>query len=262
MSDKTCCYYSDNRVKEPIFTACQQVLTKIGLPIVCVSLRPIPGFADKNGDKALVLENRERSYPTMVRQIIMALEAAETKYVFFTENDVLYHKSHFDFTPPKDNIFYYNANVWRWKIWDDKAIRYKKMWPLSSLAVGREFVLDHYRMREHMIVDVWGLDEFRSREPRRARIWGYEPGTKQRRRGGLTDDVAESYYSELPNIDIRHARTFSRLKCTIDDFKNPPEDWEEIPVWEVPGWNLAEVFPGKLDYIREYCTQWDGGRRQ
>lgn len=250
MNDKTCCYYSDNRVKEPIFTVCQQVLSKVGLPIVCVSLKPIPGF----GDKALVLENRERSYPTMVRQIVMALEAAETKYVFLTENDVLYHPSHFEFTPPKDNIFYYNENVWRWKLWDDNAIRYKKMWPLSSLCVGREYVLDHYRMRERKIQE-WGLDEFRSREPRRARIWGYEPGTKQKRRGGLTDDVAESYYAAMPNIDIRHARTFSRLKCTQEDFKHPPEDWQEKPIWEVEGWNLPELFPNIKKMIWR-CQRW------
>lgn len=243
--EKGCIYYTDNRVVEPIFSKVQDILNEVAkeknLHISSSSLRPIDFGSN------VVLENRERSYPTMVRQIIMALENSPAKYAFFTENDVLYHKSHFDFTPPKDNIFYYNSNVWRWKLWDDKAIRYEKMWPLSCMCCNREYALEHYRMREKKIYE-WGLDEFRSREPRRARIWGYEPGTKQKRRGGFTDDVAESWSSELPNVDIRHARTFSRLKCDQRDFKHQPNNWEEINYKDIPGWDLDEVFPNKITY--------------
>lgn len=238
-------YYTDNRVVEPIFSAVQKILTKISkeknIPISSCSLKPID-FGNN-----VVLENRERSYPTMVRQIIMALENLDTKYVFFCENDVLYHESHFDFTPPKDDVFYYNANVWRWKLWDDKAIRYEKMWPLSCMCANREFALAHYKHREKKIIE-WGEDEFRSREPRRARIWGYEPGTKKKRRGGFTDDESESFYSKFPNVDIRHARTFSRLKCDQRDFKNQPNNWEEIPADNIPGWDLHKVFPIKITY--------------
>lgn len=239
-------YYTDNRVVEPIFSKVQQILAKIGkekgIPITCVSLKPTDF-----GDMRVVLENRERSYPTMVRQIIMALEASKEKYVFFCENDVLYHPSHFDFNPPKDDVFYYNNNVWRWKLWDDKAIRYKKMIPLSCLCANREYVLDHYRYREAKIKE-WGLDDRRSREPRTARIWGYEPGTKSKRRGGLTEENYEEWTSEFPNVDIRHARTFSRLKCDQRDFKNMPENWEEIEAKAIPGWDLDKVFPVKITY--------------
>ena len=103
------CYYTDNRVKEPIFSTVQNILSdiskKTSIPIVSVSLKPI------NFGHNIVLENRERGYPTMIRQIIMSLENLDTKYVFFCENDILYHLSHFDFIPPEDNIFYYNSNV-------------------------------------------------------------------------------------------------------------------------------------------------------
>lgn len=239
-------YYTDNRVVEPIFSSVQKILTKIGkekgMPITCVSLKPTDF-----GDRRIVLENRERSYPTMIRQIIMALEASEEDYVFFCENDVLYHPSHFDFTPPKPNVFYYNSNVWRWKLWDDKAIRYDKMLPLSCLCCDRKYVLDHYRFREKKMKE-FGESEFRSREPRRARVWGYEPGTKSKKRGGLTDYNFDTWHSKFPNVDIRHARTFSRLKCTMEDFKNPPENWEEVEAKDIPGWDLDEVFPVKITY--------------
>jgi hypothetical protein len=252
--EKGIIYYTDNRAREFVLLLVQKILNEISkekdLPITAVSLKPI------NFGNNIVLENRERSYPTMVRQIIMALENSQTRNVFFCENDVLYHQSHFDFIPPKDNVFYYNSNVWRWRLWDDHAIRYDKMWPLSCLCCNREFALAHYKMREQKIIE-WGENEFRSREPRRARIWGYEPGTKLKRRGGLTNDVAESWYSEFPNIDMRHARTFSRLKCTQEDFNHAPENWEEIDVFKIPGWDLEELLgEEQLKYIRETCTKW------
>lgn len=228
-------YYTDNRVEEPIFTTVQKLLLGVGLPIVSVSLKPI------DFGKNIVLEGRERSYPTMIEQIIVALENSNVKYVFFCEHDVLYHKSHFDFVPTKDDVFYYNSNVWRWRCWDNIAITYDRMLPLSVLCVNREFALDHYKMRAKKIQE-WGLDHFRSREPRLARLWGYEPGTKLMRRGGFSDDKYDTWHSESPNIDIRHKKTFSSLKCTIESFKHEPSNWREMTIEKIPSWNLRELF--------------------
>ena len=47
------------------------------------------------------------------RQILAGLEALDTDVVFMVEHDVLYHPSHFDFTPPERDIFYYNRNTWK-----------------------------------------------------------------------------------------------------------------------------------------------------
>lgn len=246
-------YYTDNRAKDLILRTVQRILTEVAterdMDISSCSLKPI------DFGRNVVLENRQRSYPTMVRQIIMALENSPAKYVFFCENDVLYHRSHFDFIPPEDDVFYYNSNVWRWRLWDSKAVTHDRMWPLSQLCVGREYVLQHYKFRERKIYE-WGLDEFRSREPRRARIWGYEPGTKSTKRGGFSNEKMGEWRSEFPNVDIRHARTFSRLKCTLEDFTHPPTNWQEIPAIEIPGWDLTKVFPGKMDYLRDVCTIW------
>lgn len=245
MKTKGCVYYTDNRVSEPIFSTVQKYIRESGLPITCVSLKPT-----NFGDRRVVFEGRQRSYPTYVLQIKTALENSKEDYVFFTENDVLYHKSHFDFTPPRDDVFYYNNNVWRWKLWDFKLITYDNMRPLSCLCVNREFALEHYRKRLQAVYDL-GLDEFRSREPRKGRIWGYEPGTKKRRRGGFSDDVCELWHSAGPNIDIRHKRTFSSVKCDLANFKNKPENWKEIRWNEVPEWNLKEVFP---EGMKNHCN--------
>ena len=161
--------------------------------------------------------------------------------VFFTESDVLYPASHFDFIPPKDDIFYYNKNVWRWEFGSSIAIRHERMLPLSCLCVNREFALLYYEMLEKKIKEV-GLDRFKSREPELARKWGYEPGTKKKKRGGLTDDDFETWSSEYPNIDIRHKGTFSPPKVTLKSFKHQPVNWQEIPIDKIPGWNLRTLF--------------------
>ena len=96
---KSIIYYTDNRVPDPIFSLCQKYIADSGLPIVSCSLRPI------NFGQNIVLNGCGRSYTSMLLQIIKALEASTEKYVFFCEHDVLYHKSHFDFIPPKDDVY-------------------------------------------------------------------------------------------------------------------------------------------------------------
>lgn len=75
--DKAIIYYTDNRLREPIFSLVQKYIAASGLPITSCSLKPI------NFGKNIVLEGKERSYPTMALQILTALENSEADYVFF-----------------------------------------------------------------------------------------------------------------------------------------------------------------------------------
>ena len=234
MNTRGVIFYTDNRIGEPIRSIVQKHILESGLPITSTSLKPID-FGDNT-----VVEG-ERSYPTMVKQIISCLERSTTEYVFFCEHDVLYPESHFDFTPPKDDIFYYNSHVWRWRLWDDTAVTYDRMLPLSVMCVNREFALNHYRMRGKKIEEM-GWSKTRSREPRWVRRMGYEPGTKKKRRGGLTDDNFETWRSEHPVIDVRHKGTFSSPKVKLEDFKHKPKWWKEIPIEEIKSWDLKGIF--------------------
>ncbi len=150
--EKGIIYYTDCRVREPIFSTVQRLLLETKIPILSCSLKPI------NFGKNICL-NLVRSYPTMVTQIITALENSEADYVFFCENDVLYHKSHFDFMPKERDIFYYNSNVWRWRLWDNIAIRYEGMLPLSCMCDNRIFDLDHFKERLKRIKEWGGLEK-------------------------------------------------------------------------------------------------------
>lgn len=236
MKKASICYYTDNRIEgSKIFIESKKTILDSGLPIVSCSLKPI------NFGKNMVLKNKERSYPTMVLQIFTALENSDADYVFFCENDVLYHKSHFDFVPERDDIYYYNVNNWRWDYPKDRLISYDELTSLSGLCCNRKLALEHYKKRLRRVEEL-GLDKKRSREPRWARKWGYEPGTKPRRRGGFSDEEHKKRKSEYPNIDIRHRKTFSSPKITLDSFKCPPTNWREAKLEEIPGWNLKALF--------------------
>ena len=222
-------YYTDNRIGEPIRTYVRNSIKAAGLPITSCSLKSI-----RFGNN-IVFEGK-RSYPTMVAQILTALENSEQTFVFFCEHDVLYHPSHFDFTPPLNNKYYYNLNNWRWDYPNDRAIQYDGLTSLSMMCCNRMLAINHYRIRKGLI-ESQGLDKMRSRDPRWARRFGYEPGTKPIRRGGVTNETYETWRSESPNIDIRHSKTFSSPKTRLKDFKHQPTGWKESKIktiWQFP----------------------------
>jgi hypothetical protein len=231
-------YYTTNRLDPVIWGACLKNLKSV-FPeenVVSVSLEPMS--LGKN-----FVFGGQPSYPTYLRQIRMALDKSDADYVFFLEHDVLYHPSHFDFVPERDDIYYYNVHNYRWR-WDtDVAITYDGLSSLSGLCVNRQTALNHYNYRIS-VMEEQGLEEDRAREPRWARRFGYEPGTKPTRRGGLTDEEHIKRHSLYPNIDIRHRGTFSKPKTFRHEFHHFPETFREVNVFEIEGWNLKEVFDG------------------
>ncbi|KKS95279.1 MAG: hypothetical protein UV71_C0009G0015 [Microgenomates group bacterium GW2011_GWC1_43_13] len=240
-STKGCIYYTDNRPKSFILDKCREEILKGWKgPLVSVSLQPI------DFGKNIVLAGVERGLPTMIKQITMALEALDTDIVFFLEHDVLYHPSHFDFTPPKEEIYYYNLNNWRWGIKENFAITYDGLTSLSQLACYRKTALNHYKGRLKYIID-HGLNKDQSRDPRWGRVMGYEPGTKPRRRGGFSDEKFEIWKSDFPNIDIRHRHTFSPPKYNLADFKHQPINFRQEKIENIPYWNLKTLRDQWLD---------------
>jgi hypothetical protein len=238
-SSRSIIYYTDNQIGEPMMSICQKYIAASNLPITSCSLQPI------NFGRNIVLKDGARSYPTMVKQIITALENSVSDYVFFCEHDVLYHPSHFDFTPPSDNIYYYNINHWRWDFPNNRAIQYDGMISLSQLCVDRKLALNHFKLREYKIKEM-GLDDDEAElleDPQWSINWGYEPGIKKIREEDFDDNLFAIRESKYPNIDIRHKGTFTKSKTTLDCFSNQPAGWKEIKIPEIPGWeNILKVF--------------------
>jgi hypothetical protein len=221
---KGCIYYTDFHADEQILNYCrEQLRDSFSGDIISVSLNK-PCDLGKN----IILKGK-RGYVSMIKQIISGLETLTTDFVFFTEADCLYNPSHFDFTPPRDDIFYYNENVYRWQWGSRTAIRHDRMIPLSTMCCNRELALRFYRYRWKKMEEV-GLETFRNPQSELMRKWGFEPGTKKKKRGGLTDDDFETWSSVYPVIDIRHKGTFSPPKTKLSDFTHKPKSWEEIDI--------------------------------
>lgn len=211
-------YYTTNELDETIAEMVRKRILEVGLPIVSCSLKPI------NFGKNIVLDLKPGPV-TMVRQILAALEASQSEYVFFCEHDLLYHPSHFDFTPPDKNIFYYNTNVWRWDYESAKVITYDHLRSLSGLCVSRNKALAHYRKRLATILEN-GFDKLPGNNPSWARKMGYEPGKK-------TGEIVGEWKSEFPNIDIRHNKTLTPIKMTLESFRHKPTGWKESTIYKI-----------------------------
>jgi len=221
-------YYTDNRLQEPIFTACQKQLLKAKQKIVSVSLKPI------NFGKNIVLD-LEPGIVTMTKQILAGLWECDESVIFFAEHDVLYHPSHFDFKPTK-NVFYYNTNVWRWDYPKDRLITYDHLKSLSGLCADRKLLIDHYWKRLRLIEEKGWKDT--SQEPDWSRKLGHEPGKS---RSKLYEQT-EEWKSEFPNIDIRHKQTITKRKCRLEDFIHQPTNWQEINLYKLQGWKFQYLY--------------------
>lgn len=205
-SEKGIIYYTDNQLKLKIAHKCQNQLRKIGLPITSSSLKPMPHF----GNNAVI--NEKRGNKAYFKQILSALERCNSKVVYFCEADVLYHPSHFDFTPAEDR-FYFNTNVYKWRYPEKHFLKVDDCKQVSGIVCFREKALEFYREKVRQIEN----NEFDKH---------YEP-QKDR----------ESFESEFPNIDIRHKNNFTKSRWNKKEFKDKKytKGWTEVS--NVGGWD-------------------------
>jgi len=224
-------YYTDNQCEERILKVVRDNLSAVrnGNKIVSVSHYPIE-FGEN-----IVME-MNRGHLTMFKQILAGLEAIDSDIVFMTEHDVVYHPSHFDFTPPKKDVFYYNENTWKVDAKSGQALFYYTK-QTSGLCAYRELLLEHYRKRVER-VEKEGF----------TRSMGFEPGTHSFPRG-VDNYKAERYMSEHPNIDIRHSNNLTWSRFKKEQFRSERS---------IKGWVLADEVPfwGKTkdrfdDFLRE-----------
>lgn len=207
-------YYTDNQLNVKLARKVQTTIRNANLPIVSASLKPMNNMGTN------VVVDGKRGYETMFRQILAALEASSADIVFFCEHDVLYHSSHFDFTPPEKDKFYYNHNVWRVRS-DGKAVT----WDADQVA-------ELCCYREHAIA--WYKDKLAQAEFNRS----YEPGVRGEN---------GNWRSEFPNVDVRHGDNLTKSKWSQDDFRDKSTciNWDETTVDKIKGWTgLSDIIGG------------------
>lgn len=222
-------YYTDARLDKSIALATQRQLTSAmnGHRLVSVSLKPIDF-----GEVKIVLP-LERGYLTMFKQILAGLEALDTDYAFLVEHDVLYDSTHFDFTPPRRDIYYYNVNTWKLNVETGQAVSYLTK-QTSGLCADRQLLIDHYRTRI-ALVEAHGF----------SRRMGFEPGSHARKE--RVDNVpSDIWCSVKPNIDLRHGQNLTSSRWKQSEFRDQRNCQQWVEATEIPGWGPVQSVIGPL----------------
>ncbi len=229
-------YYTDARIDPDLAETCRQQIKRSinGHSVVSVSLKPLD-FGDS------IHYQGERGILTMFKQILAGLEKSTADVVFLCEHDLLYHPSHFEFTPLRKDVFYYNENTYKVDLETGQALFYYTK-QTSGLCAYRELLVEHYRKRvakvEQNARDLTARGESVKNDGY-SRHMGFEPGCHQYPRG-VDNYKAESWMSEFPNIDIRHNLNLTPSRWKQDEFRNPNAclGWKLAD--EVPGWGVTK----------------------
>jgi glycosyltransferase involved in cell wall biosynthesis len=219
-------YYTDNRVDPRIGEAVCARLDATKLPIVSVSLGDCDYWSNRSQGYPIAL-NMPRGYLTMFRQILVGLEALDTDVAFLCEHDVLYSGFHLNFTPPRGDRYYYNVHTWKLDAATGRAVHYRTK-QTSGLCADRQLLIEHYRKRIAR-VEAEGF----------SRRIGFEPGSHSR--SERIDDVpAEEWWSDEPNVDIRHTTNLTPSRWSQSEFRSQRncQGWTEAD--EIPGWGVTK----------------------
>lgn len=206
-ADTTIIYYTDNTLEPTLDKKVQDHLVKAadGKPIISVSQKPV-----KLGTNICV-GDIGRSHHSMYRQILEGAKAAQTRFVALAEHDCFYSSEHFNWTPHRDDTFYYNLNHWfvDWNGAHDGrySYSYRRRLALSNLVCNRELLIEALGSRIRLIENGHSLI--------RGLPGACEPGVLLESEAftgaptGGKKHRAEGFRTETPNLDIRHGGNFS-----------------------------------------------------
>jgi|SRR3989344_68812 len=226
-------YYTDNTPDEKIFLACQAQLNRCmkqwKYPIYSISQKPV-NFGINT------VMNLDRSALSMFKQILEGIEACETDVIFLIEHDLLYHPSHFNFTPEKEDHFYFNKNFWNVSSLDGKAVYYIHN-DVSMVCAHRSLLLKHYRKVVELVKKIGYRNS-----------WGFSPPKgvpKEDRYGHYT-----YYESAVPDVNIRHPNAFTPQRMNKYQFRSERSRREWTESDGVLGWGKTL---GRFDeFLAEY----------
>lgn len=181
-----------------------------------VSVSHIPMDFGKN-----ICVDYESSVLSMFRQILFGLESISSDVVFLCEHDVLYHPSHFEFTPERDDKYYFNTNVWSYCTKTKRALFYEDARKTSCMVAHRDLLINHYRLKIKKIErDGWTTK------------MGFEPGKTPPK--GVDYFERARWKSEYPNVDIKHGGNITKIRFDKRQYRQELIGWtvsDEIPYW-------------------------------
>lgn len=137
MKDLTVIYITANEVPAGWEAYHRKVLLEaiVDYPLITVSRKPMNLGTN-------LLDEDKKSYTNIYRQLLRACKIATTDYVAVAEDDVLYHKHHFDFFRPKADEVAYNMNKWSLYTWEPTLYSNKMRKTNAALIAPRLYLID------------------------------------------------------------------------------------------------------------------------
>lgn len=164
-----------------------------------------------------------RSHLQIYRNALSGAKSATTKYIALCEDDILYHKEHFEYRP-KAGIFAYNMSVWSIYTWVKPPLfSYKDRRNLSQLICERDLFIEAMEER---------FAKYPDDSKTRIDIWS-EPG-KYESNLGVTERQSEKFNTDVPNIAFSHETALSFLNL------GKRKKLGALRVTALPYWGTAE----------------------
>ena len=149
--------------------------------------------------------NKPRCLLTLYEQMLEGVKvASNARYVFIAEQDCLYHPSRFDFVPPKDDVFYYEATM---LVCTNRGFILHRGEKLSTLVCNRKLLIENLLERIRAIKKGWKV---KYAEPGKA-----DPQNKWQ--------IAH-YETIHPSLDIRHGNNYTGDRAA-DSYLSSVDYW-------------------------------------
>jgi len=193
MKDKSIIFYTANKTSDYFFKNVKKQLLKAanGIPIISVSQKPI------ELGKNICCGEIGQSQINIYKQALIGAKKAKTKYIFMAEDDILYHKSHFDYVPTKGK-FAYDRNIWNIYTWTKPLVfSWKGRRNLNGLVCERDLFIEAMEER----FSKYNEKNFPEH------LFG-EPGKYERQMKVIVRDW-EFYYPKEPSIAFSHPTELS-----------------------------------------------------
>jgi hypothetical protein len=202
-------YYTSNREKLEFEGKIIANLLKVcgGLPIVSVSQKPM------DLGKNICVGDVGVSGFNCFRQILLACENADTKFVISAEADCLYPPDYFEFVPERDDMCYRNTNLY---VMGNKRNYFylKSGGATHAQVVGREFYIESLK-KLFQGAPMWSMDE--------------RNFPKERHRKEDWYDKVEYYATMNPVVQIKTGQGMRHHTSS-----------DRTPIYDIPYWGSGK----------------------
>lgn len=221
MANNLSIIYLTNNVLNPIiFKKAQELLLKAACDIPIISVSQEPMDLGRN----ICVGKIGSSWLNIYKQQLVGLKVTDTEYIAIVEHDCFYTSEHFEFTPPRDDTFYYNENRWFVQYegnhpeYNNMYSKVNKLKALSQLICSRKLLIESIEERLYLIDS--GIKMMRRLGEPGAFVPEIVKGAQIATSGSklylrpfldkhLKKFKSEFFKTDNPNIDVRHKDNFT-----------------------------------------------------